>query len=154
MAYMQRRARLLFRMLEPEVLSLSPRLICNFAAHVFVQLQMKLLGVPEEHIVAVTLTSPHRLLSTVVQLRQNMIDDDLPFSSKMGVPEIVDFTDAKSLKIASFLVQPCSAPVVVLDSLPIILQRAALTKATVLNSLLLRLALLNSLSPALLHIGM
>ena len=97
MAYMQRRARLLFRMLEPEVLSLSPRLICNFAAHVFVQLQMKLLGVPEEHIVAVTLTSPHRLLSTVVQLRQNMIDDDLPFSSKMSVPEIVDFTDANRI---------------------------------------------------------
>ena len=43
---------------------------------------------------------------------------------------------------------------VVLDSLPIILQRAALTKAAVLNSLLLHLALLNSLSPALLHIGM
>ena len=43
---------------------------------------------------------------------------------------------------------------VVLDSLPIILQIADLTKAAVLNSLLRHFALLNSLSPALLRIGM
>ena len=51
------------------------------------------------------------------------------------------------LKIAPSLVQPCSAPPVVLDGLPIILQRAALTKAAVLNSLLLHFTMLNSLSP-------
>ena len=94
---MQRRACLLLRMLEPEVLSHSPRLLCNSAAYILVQLQIKLLGVPEEHIVAITLTSPHRLLSTVVQLPQNMIDDGLPKCSKMGVSEIEDFTDANRI---------------------------------------------------------
>ena len=38
--------------------------------------------------------------------------------------------------------------------LELFLQIADLTKAAVLNSLLLHFALLNSLSPALLHIGM
>ena len=80
-----------------------------------------------------------------------------------------------------FLSHPCSAPLVVLDSLPIILkivvqakrkmakakqlelqrhylelflQIAALTEAAVLNSLLRHFALLNSLSPTLLRICM
>ena len=43
---------------------------------------------------AISLTCPHRLLSTVVQFRQNMTHDDLPCSSKIGFSDIEDLTDA------------------------------------------------------------
>ena len=94
---MQRRARLLFCVLELEVLSHSPRGIFNFAAYIFVHLQMKLFCVPEEHVMAISLPTPHRLLSTAVQFRQNMTHDDLPFFSKISVSEIEDFTDANRI---------------------------------------------------------
>ena len=46
---------------------------------------------------AISLTCPHMLLSTVVQFRQNLTHDDLPFFSKMGVSEIEDLTDANAI---------------------------------------------------------
>ena len=46
---------------------------------------------------AISLTCPHRLLKTVVQFQKNMTHDDLPFSIKMGLSEIEDFTDANRM---------------------------------------------------------
>ena len=74
-------------------MSHSPSCILDFAAYIFVHLQQKLFCVPEEHVMAISFTFPHMLLSTVVQFRQNMTHDDLPLVSKMGVSEIEDLRD-------------------------------------------------------------
>ena len=78
-------------------MSHSPSCFLDFAAYIFVHDQQKLFCVPEEHVMAISLTYPHRLLSTVVQFQKNMTHDDLPFSSKMGVSEIEDLTDANRM---------------------------------------------------------
>ena len=78
-------------------MSHSVSCLLDFAAYIFVHLEQKLFCVPEEHVMAISLTCPRRLLSTVVQFRQNLTHDDLPFFSKMGVSEIEDLTDANAI---------------------------------------------------------
>ena len=48
---------------------------------------------------AISHTCPRRLLSTVIQFRQNLTHDDLPSfgNRKMGVSEIEDLTDANRI---------------------------------------------------------
>ena len=96
-AYMQRWARLLVGVLKLQVLCHSPRRLFDSAAYVFVFLQAKLFCVPQEYVMAISLTCPHRLWSTAVQFGQNMTHDDLPLFSKIGFSEIEDFTDANRI---------------------------------------------------------